>query len=92
MKNEQKEYTITILDTLYTIVSDESQEHIAAVEKSVDTLLQKLSEGVSQSDLSRIAILAALQFASDSIKKDSEIMQYSTVVDDLNKSLDAKQL
>jgi len=62
--NTLKKYKISIFGESYTVVSDESEEHLTSSAQRVDTLMRQIAEKSGISDSKRIAVLAALQCAT----------------------------
>lgn len=65
MMYEKKRYIVHILGDDYTIISDESENHIMASAKQVDDLMTDIFNKVSSADVKKLAVLAALRIASD---------------------------
>lgn len=63
-----KKYKVSLLGETYTIVSDESEEHVALCVQRINELMQGLSESLSITDSKRAAVLTALQLVSKVIQ------------------------
>lgn len=59
-----KKHKVSLFGETYTLVSDESEEHIVQCVEQVDALMRSITESMKVTDGKRAAILAALQFAS----------------------------
>jgi len=64
MNNIKKSYRFTILDEEYSLVSDESEEHMQQVTQLVDSYMREIANNVTIKNKSRIAVLAAIRLAS----------------------------
>lgn len=67
MKNERTQYRVNILDEHYSLVSDEPAELIFNAAHIVNSLMKEVAlknAGNAGVDIKKIAILAALQLAS----------------------------
>ena len=62
--NESKKYNVTILGEVYSIVSDESEDHVKQSAELVNTLMKEISEKSKLLDIKKVAVLAALCVAS----------------------------
>lgn len=68
MKTNTETYKVLINGDEFHLVSDESQAHVFKAAETVDAIVQKLSSQASHIDKRRVAILAALQLASELLK------------------------
>lgn len=59
-----KKYKVSLLGETYTIVSDESEEHVALCVQRVNEMMNTLTESLSITDSKRAAVLLALQLMS----------------------------
>jgi len=67
----KKTLEVTIFGEQYTLVSDESKEHIDNSTRLINEVMQAIRQaGVS--DEKKIAVLASLQFASKMLKMEEE--------------------
>src|SRR5438105_171337 len=64
MKQDTKTYKVLILGDHYTIVSNESEQHILQVEQLLNSLLKDIAEKSALNDTKKVAVLAALQLSS----------------------------
>ena len=62
--NTLQKYKISVFGELYTLMSDDSQEHVNAVALFVDRLMRESAQQAQLVDSKRIAVLVALQLAS----------------------------
>ena len=65
MMYEKKRYTVHILGDEYTIISDETENHIMTSAKQVDALMADILNKVPSASTQKVAVLAALRIASD---------------------------
>ena len=65
MNNEQKKYTVSIYGAEYTLMSDESQEHVQHAAQSVDAMMNQIGSRLKSGSLDRVAVLSALCLASE---------------------------
>jgi cell division protein ZapA (FtsZ GTPase activity inhibitor) len=72
-----KKCKISVFGESYTLVSDEPEEHIIVAAQSVDDLMRSIAEKSGISDTKRIAVLAALQLASN-IKGLEAVIEHRT--------------
>ena len=62
--NDSKSYKITLFGENYTLVSDESEQHIVEVSQRVDLLMKEIALKLPQAPTEKVAVLVALQLAS----------------------------
>jgi cell division protein ZapA len=65
--NSLKKCKVSIFGESYTLVTDESEEHVARAAQQVDALMRDITAKSQLTDSKRIAVLAALQFASKTL-------------------------
>lgn len=65
MMYEKKRYIVHILGDDYTIVSDETDNHVMASAKQVNDLMADIIGKVPSASLQKVAVLTALRIASD---------------------------
>jgi len=65
MKTNTETYKVLIHGDEYQLVSDESHEHVLKAAERVDALVRELNAQASHIDKRRVALLAALQLASE---------------------------
>ena len=65
MKTNTETYKVLINDDEFNLVSDEAQAHVLKSAERVDGIIRELSAKVTHIDKRRLAILAALQLASE---------------------------
>lgn len=73
MKNDQVQYKVNIFDEQYTLISDESRQHIVDSAQKVDELIKKIITKSSSVDVRRAAVFASLQVMSELIKLQAEV-------------------
>lgn len=59
-----KKYKVSLFGETYTIVSDETEEHILKCVNHVDSLMRSITDSMNVTDGKKAAVLAALQLAS----------------------------
>jgi len=74
--NIQKNLKVSILGKTYVIATDEDDAHITQAAELVHTLMKAKIEKSSTKKEEKIAIIVALQLATDLIKKQQELKRY----------------
>lgn len=72
MVEQIKKYKISVYGESYTVISDEPEEHILKSANLVDCCMKEICQSRPQTQVSRIAVLVAMQMASkmlESVKK-----------------------
>jgi cell division protein ZapA len=72
-KMKSNNYKLLIFDEQYSVVSDESQSHVHKAALMVDSLMKEIASKASQIDEKRIAVLVALQMASQIVSLELQI-------------------
>lgn len=73
MINKNKQYKVTIFGDEYSLISNESEEHVKAAAHIVDLLMRDIaSKGSVQQD-KKVMVLAALQLASKTLLLEQEL-------------------
>lgn len=75
MKTNTETYKVLINGDEFHLVSDESQAHVLKAAERVDAIVQELSAKVSHIDKRKVAILAALQLASELLYIQDDLAQ-----------------
>ncbi len=65
MNTQAKKYKVTIFGESYILVSDEPEQHVVELAYSVDKLMSGIAQASGSNDAKKLAVLAALQFASE---------------------------
>ncbi len=86
--NETKNYKILIFGDEYSLLSDESEQHITESAALVDSLMKEIANKVSIKDPKKVAVLAALQVASRFMKLEKDAVARETKEADLVAKLD----
>ncbi len=81
--NEAKSYKILIFDEQYSLLSDESAEHIAQSAALIDGYMRDIAQKGSIKDPKKVAVLAALCVASKMLHLESDITQRASKEADL---------
>lgn len=91
MIKQTKQYKITILDNEYSLVSDESEVHVQSTVQHVDSLMKEVLEKSRLQDQTKVAVLAALQIASELLhlqeEKKRDQQEYANLIDTIEKQL-----
>lgn len=86
-----KKTKVSIFGETYVLLSDESDEHINAVVQEVDDLMRLIAAKSEISDSKKIAVLTAVQFASQLKALQEQVASYSTkereLVDHIDREL-----
>lgn len=62
--NTAKSFKITIFGENYSLMSDETEEHVHSVAQQIDSLMKEVAHKMPQAPVEKIAVLVALQLAS----------------------------
>jgi cell division protein ZapA len=65
MMSEKKRYVVQIYEQEYTLVSDETKEHVLQSVCLVDEMIRSIANKSSQLDIQKAAVLTAVRLASD---------------------------
>ena len=68
MKNK---LSVKVLDTVYAVSSDESEEYVEQVAKSVDKTMRAILEGDTRASVTMAAIFTAFGFCDDKFKAET---------------------
>ena len=72
MISEPKQYSVTIFNEEYTIVSDESEQHVTEATQLVNSVIQEITAKAPTMDPKRVAVLAAIRLASNVVSLDEQ--------------------
>lgn len=86
--NETKSYKISILDDQYALLSDESEDRVQHLAKHVDKVMREIADKAHGATPKKIAVLAALQFASKMFALEEQVRKAESVQDKLNELID----
>jgi cell division protein ZapA len=70
MNIEKKKYKVDIFGDQYSLVSDQSPEHVMKVAATVDSLMNEIAQATHLTDGKKIAVLAALYVAEQNAALD----------------------
>jgi len=70
---EKKRYVVRIYEQEYTLVSDETQEHVFKSVHLVDEAIRSIANKSSQVDIQKVAVLTAVRLASDLLNVQKEL-------------------
>ncbi|GAB3803892.1 cell division protein ZapA [Virgibacillus kimchii] len=83
MANEEKSrITVEIHNKLYTIVGDESEEHVRLVADLVDQKMNEIRQSNRHLDTTRLAVLTAVNTMNDYLKLKKD---YATLLGSVKK-------
>ncbi len=86
--NESKKYNVTILGEIYSLVSNESEDHVRQSAELVNTLMKDVSKKSTSLDVKKIAVLAALCMASNVKHLEAELAEIKSKQEELTGSID----
>ena len=86
--NKLRKYQISILGESYFLVSDESEKHLISAAELVDGYVKEIIKKYPDTNLNKIGILVALQFASRSLKAKETIEHFQEYSDKLLSFID----
>ncbi|TET06589.1 cell division protein ZapA [Candidatus Dependentiae bacterium] len=75
MSNTLKSYQLEIFGNQYKLLSDESEQHVVQSAQVVDKYMKEIADRVTNKNIQRIAVLAAVRLASMLLYKESELEQ-----------------
>jgi len=81
MNNTIKSYQLEIFGNNYTLLSDESEQHVIKSAQLVDTYMNEIAEKVPIENHQRIAVLAAIRLASILLYKEVELDGYKLEIE-----------
>jgi cell division protein ZapA (FtsZ GTPase activity inhibitor) len=84
----QKNLKISIFGKTYLISTDENSEVVMEAAGVIDRLMKTKSEHMPLQGEGRLAVIVALELATDLAKKMQEIKQWETKILELNQTLD----
>ncbi|MCX5924760.1 MAG: cell division protein ZapA [Candidatus Dependentiae bacterium] len=91
MKNERTQYKVDIFGEQYVLVSDESAELVINTARCVDSLMKEIATKNNGIDTKKIAVLVALQLASQLVnlkdEKNKNIIQQAHLIDRIEQAL-----
>lgn len=88
MMREQKKYKITIFDQVYTIVSDESENHVMQSASTVDAQMREIFDKARTLEHEKIAVLTALKLASRLLETERKIKSVQECEKDIIELID----
>ena len=77
MTNQKKRYKAVIANQMYTIIGQESTQHMDMVTKLVNDQLKEIHQMQPQIDTEQAAILLAVTAISDQLKKQEQLLLLS---------------
>ncbi len=88
MTKDAKKYKITIFGDSFTIVTDESEEHIMHAALRVETQMKELAERLGATDVKRLAMLASFQIVSKLLHLELYLEQENQLASKLHAEID----
>lgn len=79
--SERKKVTVTIHKRTYTIVGDESEEHVQFVAQLVDAKMKEIHQANKHLDATKLAVLTALNTMNEYVKLKSEYEELLTLLE-----------
>ena len=73
MSNMVKSYQLEIFNDIYTLLSEESEQHVIKSAQMVDKYMKEIADKVTSTNSQRIAVLAAVRIASILLYKETEL-------------------
>jgi cell division protein ZapA (FtsZ GTPase activity inhibitor) len=73
MINKNKQYKVHIFGEDYSLISNESEEHVRAAAALVDSLIKEIATKGSVHNDKKVVVLAALQCASRALSSEQEV-------------------
>lgn len=86
MVPDKKRYKAVIADQTYTIIGNESKEHMDSVSEIANQQLAEIFKLSPQTDLQQGSVLLAINALSDQLKKQEVIMAYEQELVDLRET------
>ncbi len=76
MVHEKKQYQLTLMGDTYSVVSEESEEHIRLAAQLVDSSMHEIAGAAQHMPHEKVALLAALRMASRALKHEETLDEY----------------
>lgn len=91
MTKQTKQYKINILEKEYSLLSDESEEHVHSTVEYVNSLMKEVLEKSRLADQTKVAVFVSLTIASELLRLKEEKKhtqhEYSRLIDMIEKQL-----
>lgn len=71
--NGSKSYKVSIFGEIYSLVSDESEQHISEAANRVDGMMKEVAHATGVQDTKRLAVLVALRLMSSTLQNEVRI-------------------
>jgi len=84
---EKKIFNVSIFGKNYSFASDDNEEDIYRAVHLVDTLLREISSQAKCNNEGKIAVLAALKFATDAVKEQSATESHQAKLNEITSLL-----
>lgn len=93
MMDSVNRHKVSVFGESYNLVSDEAGEHVLQAGALVDSLMREIAEKSQSTDVKKIAVLAALKYASTTIhlkhQLDFYVQEQSKLVDIIDHEFEA---
>jgi len=83
MEKSMKAYQLEIFGDNYSLVSDESEEHVISAAQLVDKYMKEIADKVTIKNQQRIAVLAAVRIASILLYKEATLEEQRRYIDNM---------
>jgi len=90
MMDEAKSYKVCIFDDQYSLLSDEPEDHVQSLARHVDMVMREISVRAQGASQKKIAVLAALQFASHAKGMEEQLQDLEGVQKRLSELIDGE--
>jgi cell division protein ZapA (FtsZ GTPase activity inhibitor) len=88
MKNEMKNYKVTIFGVQYSLKSDDQEEQVVQAASFVDFVMRDIVEKSGLQDKQKVSVLASLQIAQEKTILENLLTKNSLLVNGLIQRLD----
>ena len=88
MDNKNKNYKVSIGGSMYSVVTDEAEEHVVRSAELVDSLTKKALQASPRMDQTKVVVLVALRLASRVSELEAALHEHSSTHELLIKSID----
>lgn len=76
MISSYNKHKISVFGETYNLISDEAEEHVLEAGILVDTVMRDIAEKTQSTDIKKIAVLAALRYASNALHLQKQLDRY----------------
>lgn len=86
--NESKSFKVSIFGDVYSLMSDQPEEHLYEASQVVDQMMKEVVAGTGIQDTKRIAVLVALRLTSTNLMNDAEINSHKACYQALTQKIE----